>query len=280
MLQSLKSVLVGVTADRAEEAPSAALGYALGLAGAAGAHLTLQAAALKLVMPPTVVSGFGAGFVAAENRRLHALAEAVAERARGEAQAAGVACTVETADLTYAELVGALMAQARVHDLCVLDAKEGPIDLDRDLMEAILTGSGRPVIVVPPGAAGFRAGRILVAWDGSGRAARAVADAMPLLRAAESVEIVAVTGEKDLSSLVPGAELAPHLARHGVNVAVTVVPAEEGDVAETLRAHARRSGADLVVMGAYVHSRLREWLFGGVTRSLLGASPVPVLMSH
>ncbi len=274
-----KSVLVCVTEDKAEENPSSALGYGLSLAGAAGAHLTVQAASLKLVMPGSLVGGFGAGMAAAENRRLHDLAWAVAGAARGAAQHAGVSCTVDARELTYPELVDTFLAQSRVNDLCVLDAREG-FDMDRDLMETVLLSSGRPLIVVPPGWETFRGDRIVVAWDGSDRAARAANDALPFLRGAAAVEIVAVTGEKDLSRAVPGAELAPHLARHGVPVSVCVVPMTGGDVAETLRAHARATGADMIVMGGYVHSRLRERLFGGTTRSLLDGSPVPLFVSH
>ena len=126
----------------------------------------------------------------------------------------------------------------------------------------------------------FRARRIIVAWDGSGRAARAAADALPFLRAAEAVEVVAVTGEKDLPASVTGADIAPHLTRHGVNVTVQSLPALNCDVAETLRNHATLTRSDMIVMGGYVHSRLREMVFGGVTQSLLKQSPVPLLLSY
>lgn len=87
-------------------------------------------------------------------------------------------------------------------------------------------------------------------------------------------------GEKDLSNLVPGAEAAPRLARHGVMVTLTNLVAKNGDVAEVLRRRAIESRADLIVMGAFKHSRLREWLLGGVTQSMLKSSPVPLLLSH
>jgi nucleotide-binding universal stress UspA family protein len=100
------------------------------------------------------------------------------------------------------------------------------------------------------------------------------------MRAAEAVEVVAVTGEKDLADSVDGADLARHLARHGVNVAVNSIGARNGDVAQTLRDHAALYSADMIVMGGYVHSRLREMVFGGVTQSLLKQSPVPLFMSY
>jgi nucleotide-binding universal stress UspA family protein len=279
MLKALKSVLVGVTEEGKEE-PSSALAYGLSLARQAEAHVTVQAASLKLVLTHAFVSSYAAGLVAAENRRIRTLAEAVAERSRGEAEAAGVACTVESPQHGYADLLGAFVAQARVHDLSVLDAEPSALDVDRGLIEAVLFDSGRPLLVVPPGHAAFAARRVLVAWDGSARAARALGDALPVLRAAEAVELVSVMGEKDLSRLVPGAEAAPHLAHHGVNVTLVNLAAEGGDVAEALRRHAVRSAADLLVMGAFQRSRLREWVLGGVTQSMLKASPVPLLMSH
>jgi nucleotide-binding universal stress UspA family protein len=89
------------------------------------------------------------------------------------------------------------------------------------------------------------------------KAVRALSDALPFLRVAEQVELVSITGEKDLTTSVPGAEVAPHLARYSVNVNVVNLPALDGDVAETLRNHATLTHADMIVMGAYAHSRLR-----------------------
>ncbi|MDF2972183.1 MAG: Universal stress protein UspA-related nucleotide-binding protein, partial [Microvirga sp.] len=89
-----------------------------------------------------------------------------------------------------------------------------------------------------------------------------------------------VMGEKDLPASVTGADIAPHLTRHGVNVTVQTLPAVGGDVAETLRNHATLTHANMIVMGGYVHSRLRELVFGGVTQSLLKQNPVPLLLSY
>jgi nucleotide-binding universal stress UspA family protein len=227
------------------------------------------------------VSKVAAALVAAENRRLDALADALAERARGDAAFAGVACAVESPQLTYRDLLVAFRNQARVHDLSLLDAEKNTIDIDRDLIETVLFESGRPVLVVPAGRDAFVARRVIVAWDGSAMAARAVGDAMAFLRAADEVEVVSVLGEKDLSQSVQGAELAPHLARHGVNVSVKdLTVARNGGVAETLCDQAGLFRADMMVMGAFKHSRLREWVLGGVTQSLLKSTPVPLLMSH
>jgi nucleotide-binding universal stress UspA family protein len=280
MLQQIKSVLIGVTEEGDDQEVSSALRYGISLAQDAGAHATIQAAAVKLVLTHAFVSDFAAGLVATENQRLQTLAQAAADKARRDAEAAGVICTSEAPQLTYPDLVRSFTSQAHVHDLTVLDAEPVAIALDRGLIEHMLFESGRPLIVVPPGRDVFSSARVIVAWDGSAKAARAMNDALPFLRAAEQVEVVTVSGEKDLSTSLPGAEVAPHLVRHGVNVSVVELEVENGDVAETLRRRAILSRADMIVMGAFVHSRLRQMVLGGVTQSLLKSCPVPLLLSH
>jgi nucleotide-binding universal stress UspA family protein len=277
MIQCIKSVLIGLTPENEDE-PSSALGYGLSLANQAGAYATVQATSLKLVLTHTFVRAV-AEVAASENDRRRRLSELVAARARDDAAAAGVGCTVESRHLNFPDLRNTFTAQARVHDLTVLDAEPIASDVDRGLIEAVLFESGRPVIVVPAACSAFAARRILVAWDGSARAARALNDAMPLLRAADAVEVVSVAGEKDLSGAVSGAEVAPHLARHGVNVSVQNL-VKQGDVAETLRSQAGLFRADMIVMGAYAHSWIRQIVLGGVTQSLLKQSPVPLLMAY
>lgn len=279
MAPSIKSVFTAYTEEGQGE-QDAALGYALSLAEQSGAHLTIQAAAMRYAVPASLVGDFGVAFVQSENRRIDALAERFAAHAKTSAALSGVNSTIETPRLVYSELADRLVGEARVHDLSVLDIEKDAAERDRGLIEAALFDSGRPVIIVPPGAETFATKRILIAWDGSAGAARAVAEARPFLKGAE-VEILSVTGEKDLSRLVAGAELAPHLARHGASVTVRNVAVSGGnDVAETIRQAATAFGADLIVCGAYKHSRLREWLLGGVTQSLLKSTPVPLLMSR
>jgi nucleotide-binding universal stress UspA family protein len=280
MLQNIHSILIGLTEEGDPKEASFALAYGLSLAREAGAHVTVQAASLKLVLTHAFVSKVAAGLVAAENRRLDALANAVADTARQAAATSGLACATEAPQLAYLNLVRSFAALARMHDLTVLDAEPVALAVDRGLIEAVLTDSGRPLIVVPLGWDAFAGARIVVAWDGSGKAARALNDALPFLRTAEQVELVSVTGEKDLETTVPGADIAPHLTRHGVNATVLDLPALDGDVAETLRNHATLMRADMIVMGAFVHSRLRQMVLGGTTQSLLKQCPVPLFLSY
>jgi nucleotide-binding universal stress UspA family protein len=134
--------------------------------------------------------------------------------------------------------------------------------------------------VVPEGRDSFAGGQILVAWDGRAKAARALNVALPLLREASHVEPGSVAGEKDLGPAVSGADFAPHLTRHGIKVGELILPALDGDVAETLRNHANLIQADMIVMGAYVHSRLCQMMLGGTTRSLLKNCPVPLFLLY
>lgn len=280
MIENLKSILIGLTKEYGPDEVSSALGYGLSLAQQAGAHLTVQAASVKLTLSAAGMSRVVAGLVHAENKRLQALAEAVARNAQADAATGGIICTTETPHLRYSELLAVFTQQARLHDLTILDAESRAIDIDRGLIEALLINSGRPLLVVPPGRDAFSCRRIILAWDGSAKAARAAADALPFLQTAEGVDVVSVTGEKDLPDTVMGAEIAPHLSRHGVKVTVHCLAAAGGDAAQAIRNAATRFEADMIVMGGYVHSRLREMALGGVTQSLLRRSPVPLLMAY
>lgn len=168
----------------------------------------------------------------------------------------------------------------RYSDLMILGQvglKQTPEGL-RDLAEAVILESGRPVLVIPEKGAPASIGRrILVAWDGSREAARAVSDALPFLREAEKATLLSVTS--DTSRQLPGAEIAAHLDRHGVNVESDSQTAR-GPTGETIMKQAEGLGCDLIVTGAYGHARWREIVLGGVTNTLLRHSPLPVFMSH
>ncbi|HEY7385509.1 MAG TPA: universal stress protein [Beijerinckiaceae bacterium] len=278
LIANVKSILIGFAQD--EQRLSSALAYGLALAAHARAHVTIQALSLRVNAPYSPIGDIASTLAAAENKRRHATAEAVVEKARQDALALGVPCTADAPQLPYDELTFAFATWARVHDFTVLDADSELLSLTEGVLHQALFESGRPVIVVPRTADRFACKRMLVAWDGSAKAARAVNDALPFLRAADGVEIVSVAGEKDLSRSIPGADLAPQLERHGVEVVVKNMVAQDGDVAEALRQEAHAFGADMIVMGAFVHSRLRELMFGGVTRSMLGQSSIPLFLSH
>ncbi|MFH6783291.1 MULTISPECIES: universal stress protein [Methylobacterium] len=278
-LAALRDVLIGTIVEDERTPVSPAIGYGLSLAEAAGAHVTIQSSSWCLIDSDAWLQGTADPGIGTVDRRLDALARAFAENAAGAAAQAGLICTRETPRLPYPEVVHRLAAEARLHDLTVLDLDPRSEILSRETIEAALMGSGRPVLAVPPTRPAFAGRRILVAWDGSPQAARAANDAMPLLRAADGVEIVSVGDADELLTTVPGVEFARHLARHGVAVTVSDLP-QVGSIADTLRSHAGLVRADLMVMGAYRHSRTREFVFGGVTRSLLLDAPAPLFLAH
>ena len=136
------------------------------------------------------------------------------------------------------------------------------------IAESALFQSGRPLIVVPYiQKAPLKLDRVMVCWDGSRQAARAIADAMPLLEKAGKVELVIVANERGKEDEIEGADMGQHLARHGLKVDVKRIPSGNIDVADALLSHAADSGADFIVMGGYGHSRLREFVLGGVTHA-------------
>ncbi len=148
---------------------------------------------------------------------------------------------------------------------------------------SLLVESGRPVLVVPPRCkVPMPPRRIVAAWKPSREATRAFHDALPLLRTADIVDIVVINpmgGERGHGEQ-PGADIATHLARHGVKVNVVILQAGTFSVGLALMQHAESISAQLVVAGGYGHSRFREWALGGTTRDLLIAASVPVLFSH
>jgi nucleotide-binding universal stress UspA family protein len=171
---------------------------------------------------------------------------------------------------------------ARYADLAILGQRDPENDetaLSRPQPERVTLASGRPILVVPYAGQFEKIGRcVLVAWNGSREAARAVADAMPILASAEAVTVLVVDPQAGVD--LPGADIALHLARHGVKAQVERTVSADVPIGEVLLSRAADLGADLLVMGAYGHSRVRELLLGGATRSILASMTIPVLMSH
>jgi nucleotide-binding universal stress UspA family protein len=150
------------------------------------------------------------------------------------------------------------------------------------MVESVLFGGGRHLLLVPEGQAhrhGFD--HILIAWNGSREAARAMAEAMPYIHAAKSVTVVVVDDALPVEDqALLGEDAVTHLKHHGINAALHHVVGNSREAGATIIGEARRTQADLIVMGGYGHSRLREVLLGGVTREVLHMAPVPLLIAH
>lgn len=211
-------------------------------------------------------------------------AERVADRFRHDCRTAGL--TSYEAILDEADKARSLIRHARSNDLTLLTQADPDAPAYRaasELVETVVLHSARPTLILPHAGRFEQFGtRTLVAWDDSREAARAVADALPLLRAATEVRL-ATWPEADGTerhTLQSGLEAAcGWLARHGITAQAQVEPASSS-IADALLARAIESRCDLIVMGAYGHARWAERLLGGATRGLLRAMPVPVLMSH
>ncbi|MFC6790938.1 universal stress protein [Methylobacterium komagatae] len=172
-----------------------------------------------------------------------------------------------------------LVRQARATDLIVI-GRDAP-NAGRHSLEpdpgTVLMEAGRPVLVVPTGIERLDAARIVIAWKDSVEARRAVTAALPLIGRADKVFVAAAGSEARFEG---ADEVSEHLARHGAHVTTNLLGAPAGEIADAILRFARREEADLIVLGAYGHSRFREWFFGGATRDMLRLSPIPCLMSH
>ena len=187
--------------------------------------------------------------------------------------------TTEWRDVDGA-LAPTVALHARYVDLTIIG--QSPKGED-GLADQLILDVGRPVVAVPYAGRFSRIGeRVLVAWNGSREATRAVHDALPILVGAKLVHVIAVNPSGGMAGHgdVPGADICLHLSRHGVNAVCEHIRAEDLNIGEMLLSRAADEDVDLIVMGAYGRSRLRELVLGGATHHLLGHMTVPVLMSH
>jgi nucleotide-binding universal stress UspA family protein len=256
--------------------------YAISMAETFGAHAAGVAFAYEPVIPPTLMGTVPASFIEdqqAENEKAAADARARFDEA---ARRAGVSFESWSTSASVPGSADRFGAMARRFDLSVVaQAEPDKLAPEEIIIEGALFGSGRPVVVVPYiQKAGVKLDRVMIAWDASRAAARAVGDAMPLLERAGAIEVVIVTNERPKSDEIPGADIGRHLARRGLKVEVKRIVATDIDVASALLSHAADTGADFMVMGGYGHSRLREFVLGGVTRGILKSVTIPTLLSH
>jgi nucleotide-binding universal stress UspA family protein len=224
-------------------------------------------------------------------RQLHDEARSQAERQadalRQRLAREEVPSDVRVVDAVLMQPTRVAAVQAAHADLAVMPLAGTAGDRRRSLEHLfvdLLMQSGRPVLVVPPARplTALPVQRAVIAWRPGAPATRALHDALPLLRKAASIEVLLV--DPDVGELAdgeqPGADIATHLARHGLEVQVTAMPAAGRSAGEVIIQRASESGAQLIVAGGYSHSRYREQILGGVTRDLLQGTSVPVLFSH
>jgi nucleotide-binding universal stress UspA family protein len=222
------------------------------------------------------------GMVAAERQRSAANVQAILSALERMAAKRGVPHEQIVESCTTAQLATILTEHARLHDITMIPIAEQST-LQQYVAESVVFGSGRPTLVLPDEP---KLGRpssfdvVGVAWDFSRPAARAVADALPILERAKTVRVVTVTQEKTIDTRRSSAELAKHLACHGIETILEEEEAAGRTIGQALEGYASAHDLDLLVMGAYGHSRMRDFILGGATRTIVASPPLPVLLSH
>jgi nucleotide-binding universal stress UspA family protein len=256
--------------------------YAVSAAAALQAHLTGVAFIYDPVVPVSGTGYIPAEVIESQEADNETAAKAAIKKFLMATDRAGISADPLTISASLAGAGDKFARMARRFDLAIVgQAQPETSTLEEIIGETTLFESGRPVIFVPYIQKGaFKLDNVMVCWDGSRPAARAIGDAMPLLVKAGGVEIVIVTKERGKQDEIEGVDMGQHLARHGVKVEVHRIPGGDIDVADALLSHAADSGTDFIVMGGYGHSRFREFVLGGVTHSIFRSMTVPVLMSH
>lgn len=279
---SLKDLLVHLDVS---EASHARLEAALALARAFEAHLSALCLVVEPYVPAVVGVNLPAEILAQQREQAEAAAADVLARAAERARVEGISFEQRRETVMVDRLPDALARHARHADLTIVgqpDPERSGVD-DTLMVEAAFMASGRPALVIPYiGARTMPPERAICAWDGSREAARALNDAIPLLQRAKEVSLVVIDPEKlvDRVGAVPGADIGAHLARHGIKVTVKTLQSGGLDPGDVLLSTAADEGADLLVMGGYGHSRLRELILGGTTKNILEHMTIPVLFSH
>lgn len=280
---SFKDILVIV--DNTKSC-AARLDVAVQMAHEHGAHLTALFVRTVPHVPQFVMSQLGPEVADVQKRYAKEAAEAARKLFDSKVRPSGV-------NAEWREEDGMLVEQCLLHakyaDLVVAGQGDGDdentIEGQDELLDNLVLDAGRPVLLVPYAGKFKTVGqRALVAWNGTREATRALNDALPILKKAQEVRVVSINPRggkgRDGHGQVPAADISLHLARHGVKVEAEAVEARDMGAGEALLSHAADVGADLLVMGAYGRSRLRELVLGGATRHLLRHMTIPVLMSH
>ncbi len=265
-----------------EDLSRSALDGASALARSAGAHLDVVCLAVDQIGLGGLYSD-GYPLITAEildqgRRRSAAIDTAVRARLEGES----FGWSTETVAAIDPGLNRLIAGRARFSDLVVLPRPygDGRSAIEPAIVEACLFQAAVPVLVMPPSVTPA-AGCIVVGWDDSAEALTAIRGAMGFLSAAERVSLAIVGPHRhEPDQPEPGGRIARFLARHGVPVEVTLLPQTLPRVSEVLERHAVDIGADMIVMGAYGHSRFSEAILGGATRNMLEAAKIPVFLSH
>jgi nucleotide-binding universal stress UspA family protein len=281
---AFKDLLLHI-ASYPDPTPNGAIEAAVRFAGLSGGKLTALALQVDIPLHSNRIADFLVHLTslaqAKEARSLAACRDSLAHFA-AVAAPAGVfeATLMERCDLYgVAEHVA---RRARSRDLCLVPVTAAP-DGQAHVAHSVIFESGRPALVFQAEAAPWTAadlGEVVLAWDGGRSAARALADALPLLQRAGAVRVLTILNEKPQAAADIGRDVLRHLSTHGVDAEIDEVDSAGAPIGAVLHDYLQRRAPDLLVRGAYGHSRLREFVLGGATAHILHAPPVPVFMAH
>jgi nucleotide-binding universal stress UspA family protein len=279
----IEDILVHIPTERS---PQPVIDASISLTGTLRAHLDAMAAGY--IRPGVVYATDGA--VATDMAAIFEMEQTQATE-RSTAALAAFETEARKARIPYecrpiqdlpAEAASAVASAARLYDLAIVMQPDGAEStFDNSTATEILFQAGGPVLVIPHIFKGaFKPRRIGVCWDGSRCAARALRDAKPLLSRAETVVVISINEAQVAPAEASASKLMKHLGRSEIATTLIELTAERSEIQPSILSLAADESLDMVVMGAYGHSRIREGLFGGVTREMLKTMTVPALMSH
>lgn len=283
---SFKDLLMVLT-TYPDPTPVPEIAQGIDFAAAIGAKISAIACEVEFRIPGSI---FGnvlldvPALAAAESKKSSRNARALLTAFQESAEKRGVFHERRLESCLISGVADVLVGHARLRDLTIVPVGEGEyVDIGDWYVEEIIFESGRPTLITPKAAnqrGAFTLNTVVVAWDFSRPAARAVADAIPILAMAKRVYVVTVTGDKVINTMRSGAELAKHLTSHGVAVELDTVDATGRSIGDALDSYVASREADLLVMGAYGHSRIRDFILGGATKGMLARPPLPIFLSH
>ncbi|MTH99782.1 universal stress protein [Roseibium sp. RKSG952] len=260
----------------------AAAKYALELGRHFDAHVTGLAIAFEPVVPAFAAAPMPVDYLEAAHEQAVNAAKDCQKQFDELARLAGTKSESRIAEILTGGPLAGVMQHCRPTDLVVIGQvnPDSPEPMRELLIETVLFESGVPVLLIPYiGVKDYQPKHVLVGWDGSSTATKAIHAALPILERADKVTVLVIQ-KNEPSDGQPGADIATYLARHNMDVTIDVVTNPQTAIADTVLNYVSDNGNDLVVMGGYGHSRMREFLFGGATREILSSMTVPVLMAH
>ncbi len=278
----IKDILLPLVGEP-RAAAIAAIDKCVAVAGNVGARVTTVAVEEEIVVRPKVtISDDPDNSAAAEAVRGVSNTHALLKAFDAAATRLGVRNEQKLSRLAAADIATNMAVCARLKDLSIVPVKPDN-DRSEKLVEHLIFESGRPILMCPEEFASELAvafDKVVIAWDHTAPAARAVADALPMLQAAANVRIITATDKTTPAERESGAALVSHLAEHGIKATFETIKIEGSSVGKVFEAYVKANAIDLLIMGAYRHSRLNEIVWGGATKTVIGRPPCWVMMSH